>query len=45
MTWAEFKAALEALGVTDDDEIAEFLINDDGPLRMWRNAEGKIEVY
>jgi len=45
MTWAEFKALLEGLGVTDDDEIAEMLINDNGPLRVWRNADGEIEVY
>jgi len=45
MTWAEFKALLEGLGVKDEDEILEMLINENGPLRVWRNAEGKIEVY
>lgn len=47
MTWAEFKAKVEALGVEDDTPLAWIDVTYPSPtdiLHISRNAQGAVEI-
>jgi hypothetical protein len=47
MTWKEFKAAVEAEGVKDDDKIAYIDVGDVGvtDVKIWEMPEGGRSVW